>query len=387
MSDTITIYPLNWLYNAGVVGLLRVLENGNYDVNNCLKVSGEIQLYNLDKIVKDQKKINKFWLSKLGWHWLEESWKDLTNKNSSSDFEIIKEVWGKLFNTLYRGFFNANTQYLYESSKKSKALIEQFNDFILQIIEPINPTQDICCFCNSNNRSFSYKNYFTSEHSRVLGASPGEKGVPNSFWNLNSKSSLRVCDLCSFIILCHHLALIQLYDNSEIFLNAPSFKVMYHLNKFAREVYSKQETKDIRQLLGMSVIEYATKMQASLGIWVGMNIEVVSRHSGKIDFFNLPYEVTQLLVDRNIASLLGQIGEFTVLNFILNQNFSRLLEFGYRLLQIGLKPRVDRKESEKEFINQNLRLEDNRKNPVWVAEQIFKLFAFIEEKQKKEERV
>ncbi len=114
-----------------------------------------------------------------------------------------------------------------------------------------------------------------------------------------------------------------------------------------------------------------------------MNIEVVSRHSGKIEFFSLPYEVIQLLVDRNIASLLSQIGEFTVLNLILNQDFSRLLEFGYSLLRIGLKPQGDRGKSERDFVHHHLRLENNRKNPARVAEQIFKLYAFIEEKQKR----
>ncbi len=70
-ENKITLYPSNWLYNAGVVGLLRVLGNAAYNVNSCLKISGEVQLDNFDKLVnkletlevaKDQQTIEKFQL-------------------------------------------------------------------------------------------------------------------------------------------------------------------------------------------------------------------------------------------------------------------------------------------------------------------------------------
>jgi CRISPR-associated protein Cst1 len=88
-------------------------------------------------------------------------------------------------------------------------------------------------------------------------------------------------------------------------------------------------------------------------------------------------------MDRNIASLLSRIGELTILNIILSQDFSHLFELGYSLLRVGLKPPGDRGKSEKEFVNQNLRLENNRNNPAWVAEQIFKLYSLVEEKCKR----
>ncbi|MGC9093872.1 MAG: type I-B CRISPR-associated protein Cas8b1/Cst1, partial [Bacteroidota bacterium] len=131
--------------------------------------------------------------------------------------------------------------------------------------------------------------------------------------------------------------------------------------------------------------EYATRIQVTLGVWTGMNIEVVSKRGSQIDFFSLPYEVIQLLSDRRIASLLSQIGEFEILNRVLNQDFSRLMEMGYRLLRIGLKPYNERSESENDFVNQTLRLEKNRRNPAGAAEQIFKLCALIEEKRKRRE--
>jgi CRISPR-associated protein Cst1 len=190
--------------------------------------------------------------------------------------------------------------------------------------------------------------------------------------------------LCSFLIIHHHLAFTPLSDGSEIFINAPSFKVMYYLNKFAREVFgalSAEEMRSKRNILAMSMIEYATKVQATLGVWTGMNIEVVSRRGSQIEFFSLPYEVVQLLSDRRIGNLLSQIGEFSILNRVLDQDFSRLMETGYRLLRIGLKPDRERGKSENDFVNQTLRLGKNRRDPARVADQIFQLCALIEEKR------
>ncbi|ASV77021.1 hypothetical protein THTE_4420 [Thermogutta terrifontis] len=315
-----------------------------------------------------------------------ESWETLTEKKEKTECGKIKEVWGKLFNTWYRGFFNADTRYLFKESKKTKPLIIQFGDFVRSFGHPWG-NGDTCSFCFRNSR-FSYKNIFTSEHSKLLGASAGERGVPNSFWNLNPEQSLRICDFCNFVLLNHHLALTRLSDGSEIFINAPSFQVMWYLNKFAREVLgpaSSEEMRSKRNILAMSVIEYATKIQATLGVWTGMNIEVVSKRGGEIEFFSLPYEVIQLLADRRIASLLSQIGEFSVLNLVLAQDFSRLLELGYRLLRIGLKTVVEWGKSERDFVNQTLRLEKNKQHPARVADQLFQLSALIEEKRQRRE--
>ena len=386
-KNIITLYPSNWLYNAGVVGLLRVLEKigkvptldsvGNVLIDLSAAVSKHC-------ILDDQGK--KFQIPLLARYWLLESWEQLTEKQESSESGKIKEVWGKLFNTLYRGFFNANTKYLFSASKKSDALILQLGDFLesLSLID-IDESKNRCSFCLRDS-NFKYKNIFTSEHLKQLGASSGEKGVPNSFWNLNPDQSLHICDFCSFVLLNHHLAFTRLSDGSEVFINAPSFQVMYYLNKFAREVFgalSAEEMRNKRNILAMSLIEYFTRIQVTLGVWTGMNIEVVSRRGGQIEFFNLPYEVIQLLSDRRIATILSQIGEFSILNLALNQDFSRLLELGYRLLRIGLKPYSERGDSEKNFVNQILHLDKNRLNPSRVAEQIFKLYALIEEKTKR----
>lgn len=43
-SQTITLYPSNWLYNAGVVGFLRVLDFGGENVENYFKNDGSVEI-------------------------------------------------------------------------------------------------------------------------------------------------------------------------------------------------------------------------------------------------------------------------------------------------------------------------------------------------------
>jgi CRISPR-associated protein Cst1 len=261
--SSITLYPSNWLYNAGVIGLIRVLERIEGVPTSSIGAGGSVTI-DLSTTLSGSHTIEnqgeKFKIPLLALHWLLESWEQLTEKQEKSESERIKEVWGKLFNAWYRGFFNADTRYLFKASKRSKALILQLSDFLESLLDQdVDEGRNSCSFCLGNS-NFKYKNIFTSEHSKQLGASSGEKGVPNSFWNLNPDQSLHVCDFCSFVLLNHHLALTRLSDGSEIFINAPSFKVMYYLNKFAREVFGalSEEMHSKRNILAMSVIEYAT---------------------------------------------------------------------------------------------------------------------------------
>lgn len=384
--------PSNWLYNAGVIGFLRVLESAGENVESFLKDDGSVEIIDFDKkFLSEIKKVNNYEIPKLAYSYLIFNFDELVSEiNIDSDEEKVKKVWGKLFNTYYRGFFNANTNYLFQHSKRSPALIQQFSDFILNLTN-INSNNLKCSFCISNNFNFNYKNKFTSEHNKIIGASFSE--VPNSFWNLDKSSSLNICDFCSFILLNYHLGIIELSDNSEIFINAPSFKIMWYLNKYARTLYGKQEAKEIREILGMSLIEMASRLQLQLSKWTKMNIEVIVKYKvkkekekeeDKIDFFSLPYEVVDVLSDRDIASLLNKIGEFKILNMVLDGKFDEILKLGERIFRIAMKPKNELGEQEKDFINENIRLEKNRKNLISFSQNLFKLYALISNKIKNE---
>lgn len=351
MSENyIVLYPSNWLYNAGVIGLLKVLEAMGEPVKEFLNDDGSITF----SITKKSDEIFKKW--------------DSLSPKSKKDKDTSL-VYG------WKGAYYSN---------QNKDSIKKRIDFLIKGYESKRGVEFLCSFCTNKVRVKKTDAIFLNQAFGII-LLASEKTFCNMYWNNSSKDF--ICPRCQFVLMCHHLALTRLSDGSEIFINAPSFEVMWYLNKFVRKIFgstSSEERQNKRNILAMSVIEYATKIQAILGIWTRMNIEVVSKQGSQIEFFSLPYEVIQLLSDRRIASILSQIGEFEILNRVLDLDFSRLMEMGYRLLRIGLKP-DKRAESEDKFINQTLWLDKNRQNPIRVAEQIFKLRALIEEKRKRRE--
>jgi CRISPR-associated protein Cst1 len=117
-----------------------------------------------------------------------------------------------------------------------------------------------------------------------------------------------------------------------------------------------------------------------------MNIEVVikykykkdvNKYEDKIDFFSLPSEIVSLLNDHEISSLIYQIGEFKVLDIVLDGKFNKLIEDSYRLMKSLM--RDQKSESDKEFLNEYFkknRKDEERKKAV---QNMLKLYALIEE--------
>ncbi|MBE3571230.1 MAG: type I-B CRISPR-associated protein Cas8b1/Cst1 [Bacillales bacterium] len=209
-----------------------------------------------------------------------------------------------------------------------------------------------------------------------------EKSFCNMYWNNSARDY--VCPKCEFILMCHHLALTRLSDGSEIFINAPSFKTMWYLNQFAQKMYgsaSGEERRHKREILAMSIIEYATRIQTTLGKWAGMNIEIVSKKYDEVNYFSIPHTTVQILSDPQIATLLSDIGEFRILNMVLNQEYGKLLDTGYKLLRIGSKDQQSK--TDKEFIKDYFYLPINKININETAYKICQLHALIEEKIKK----
>ncbi len=391
--SSITLYPSNWLYNAGVVGLFSVREKAGEPVQKELLDDGTAQVSNdyFKPIQINKKEISNAIVNLVNVLVPQDELTEWLNEANKNKYQNVYEELGEFgFKFIRAGnkLFASKTPYQNLVQLKEWQSYE-YPELVKEIPNLIsfnarNPCNLCACYPvfirDPGNKLQERLCRLQSTHLKNLGPSLGE--FPNGFWGLNE--SIGICYLCSFLIIHHHLAFTRLSDGSEIFINAPSFQVMYYLNKFAREVFgalSSEEMHNKRNILAMSVIEYATKVQATLGVWTGMNIEVVSRRGSQIEFFSLPYEAIQLLSDRRIAGLLSQIGEFSILNCVLDQDFSRLMEMGYRLLRIGLKPYGERAKSENDFVHQTLRLQKNRRDPARVAGQIFQLCALVEEKQ------
>ena len=341
----IILYPSNWLYNAGVIGLMRVLEDINISPNSIIneRKLPQINIQRTDDI------FNK--------------WKELT-ENAGYRWGGQKGYYANQTEGSIKSRINAlfSTQTTNNSSRRRRS--QTF----------------VCSFCSKTfHGSKSSLSFVDQSFGNLLMST---RTTPNFFWAL--EKDLFCCQKCEFILMCHHLAFITLGDGSEIFINAPSFDSMWYLNKFVREVYAKEDAKTKRELLGMSIIEYATKVQHTLGMWTIMNIEIVSKYKDYIDFFSLPDQTTKLLSDKEIAGLLSNTGEFKVFNTVLDGAYQSLTENGYRLLKVALKTPNERNKSEKKFLDSYLRLEKNKKDLLKTANKILKLYALIEQKINKE---
>jgi len=355
----IELYPSNWLYNAGVVGFLISLEM--IEKNKNIQDFFEFNKLKLDLSLFGTLEVKKRYFSE--------------NKISS--------IVGK--SKFYRNYLQSNQKdYYLEFVKHLSSLVDASCDLCKN---GKNLDDNVVISLNSKDpgesKFLDRIKAFNVIHSSELAPSFNE--FPNASWAC--KNSISICHLCSFIIIHHHLALTPLSDGSEIFINAPSFEAMWHLNKFAREILqsqSKEETRNKREILAMTIIEYATKIQTTLGQWTSMNIEIVSKRGNEIHFFSLPYQVVQILSDRKIASLLSDIGEFKVLNIVLNQEYKKLLNLGYKTMRWGFTKNNDPEGNSKvsKAINETYFFQKNKDNLYQTAQKLFELYGLIEQKLK-----
>ncbi|MHB8338535.1 MAG: hypothetical protein ACYDEE_14060, partial [Ignavibacteriaceae bacterium] len=293
-ENTITLYPSNWLYNAGVVGLLINLKK---ELTNEKLVEVQPQMNDDGTVIIDKRLFSAL---------------NIKERFIEGDDKISIYRKGK-----YRNFLTTEVEK------------QIFIDFV-KFLETVEK-RDNCGLCNLgyylpiekifeiNNRQLSDKKFlnrikeFNFVHNSLLG--PTVDKFPNAYWN--NQHGLKICHLCNFLILHHHIALTNLAFYEDIFINAPSFKVMYELNKLIIETYgnrNKDEARDKREILATSVIEYSRKIKNTLGFWTEMNIEIVSKlkiknekgqWDDRIEYYSLPSDVIKIISDRGIASILS----------------------------------------------------------------------------------
>ncbi len=382
-ENYIELYPSNWLYNAGVIGFVKVLEEGffNQDMlkrifnGNKIEINIEIIKEKVDLKIRGKEnlcipKILWEYFRLFGLKFLEEktSWKNkreiekekvlnLIYSNSLS-LDVIKISWGTLFNQYFRGLFNANTHKILEE-KGIKRLIK----FTKEAFHKEKDGSDNGLNCSICGKNFKTKKEyldfykFTSRHIRILGSSPTEKGMPNSFWNF--KESAPICLLCSYFILHYPLSFLKMKEG-EIFINTPFFYLTWDLNKFAEEILNRQKEYSIRKLLGSSFIEWAIKKRTLLGAWTMRNIEIVIKKGNTIDYFDLPYHITKILLDYEIASLIKQINEEKIFDLIVEGKFSELEKVNYLVLKTLLKLKNNDQISEKDPVRQYIKNIDKK---------------------------
>jgi len=401
-QNCLTLYPSNWLYNAGVLGLLKVLKNSDEPIEAWLNDDGTVKLpmtifdpirienMEIPKSIKayvdyivDEEEVQE-WLVK-------EDKKKISNKEKFASFKEEMGNFGYKFIRASGKLFGSKTPYQ-NLVQPSEWRSLEFSNLLLDIPNINKKDSDLKCdlcknmpIVTTNAESNLEKRLVKLQSTHLPGIGPSMGEFPNGFWNLNQ--SVKICIFCAYLIMHHHLSLTRLTGSNNIFINVPSFKIMYHLNKFIEKTFGLSFKDDVakkRDILAMSVIEYSTKLKATLGTWTGMNLEIISKGKDYIDFFSLPYETLRLISDRHIASVLSDIGEFKILNLVLNQEYSKLVENGYRLLRESL---LDIEKQNKKLIDDWLFSYKNKGyNLHNTANKILKLYTLIEQKIKRSSR-
>ena len=320
MEDKIILYPSNWLYNAGVVGLLKVL-------GNIKDVKYEIK----DGSIEIQKK-------GLNIEEIFENWDELTKNKLKIYYKGKKGGTQKYYYANQtENSIKEKIKSLLENNKKEGSKRRGFNIF--------------CSICGASeivNTTKLQKKMLTQAYGNILLASA--RTFPNSYWMLNPREI--ICSKCEFILMCHHIPFITLEGSNknekiEIFINSPSFTLIIDLNSFAENLLQKSKEYEVRKILGSSLLQWAIKRRTLLGAWTMMNIEVIVKKGSIIDYFDLPPNITKMLLDYEIASLIEEINEEKIFDLILAGKFSELEKANYFVLKTILKLK------KKEEINEN----------------------------------
>lgn len=359
-NNPIILYPGNWLYNAGVVGLLKIISDDNYligwtdDEKFIFASSGEL--------IINRKVFEKINLERIYF----------------SDEKVVSII-GK--NPYYRNFIDSKgiQKNAFEALVRNLSEAKNLNKLCYLCSHPYFIVNVSSIESQPSGKKFLEKvQNFDFIHNSTLGPS---KQFPNARWNLDS--NFKMCHICIYMLIHHRLALTKLFDKSQIFINAPSFKLMYELNNLVQAMYATDSNlKTKREILAISLIEYSRRLSLTLGQWTQLNTEIVIITGDNIDFFSLPYNVVRIITDRKIANLLVEIGDTNILRLVLDEKYPELIDLGYKILRISLINNDEFKKFKQNNLKDLIKSEKNRNNPTEFANKLLMLYSLIEEKFK-----
>jgi len=391
MMATITLYPTNWLYNASVIGFLEVIAfgEGSTVVEKWLKDDGSVEI---DSRVFDSVQIGsrgfpislKYYVEYLTQNEDENEIKNRNRyENRYSDLTAVLGDWG------YRYARAMNK--LFATNKPCQNLIQRedwqtfsFPDFVSSIPSVINRSANsICGVCSnySSDVNFPYlsKNtirrlkQFSEMHIHSLSLGPSRGEFPNAFWNMSH--SFTICPLCTYLITHHYIPFVSIKDG-DIFINHSSFKVMWYLNKFVKNVLGKSNAYKLDQILGLTILEFAQKVFMTLGIWSIMNIEMVIKKKDAIDYYSLPLYVMKVLLNKKVANLLNDIGEPSIFEMVISGNFDSLVELNHEVLKSVFDDNFERNKKRYKYVS---RLKNtNKRNMQKISAILPELYAQID---------
>jgi CRISPR-associated protein Cst1 len=304
-KNSIKLYPTNWLYNSALIGFLSVLYGNGYDVDAFLSEDGTITFPD-KKIIAES--INQY--------------KKFNEANKQKPIPLI----GK--NANYPNYLQKGEEEPFEDLISDFVRIEENDSMQCSLCTQHFYLQDNPCWTDAIRKVKAriIDSGFTVIHSSLL--APSIKKFPNALWNM--KATVRLCPLCAYLLVFSHIAFTPTTEGS-ILINGTSFKIMWHLNKYASKALSRHNA---RNVFALSFMEYSQKINATLGMWSIANNEIIIKaRDGSIDHYSMPYDQTRVLLNRRISALITRTREPNVLDAVLSGRLVDLLTMNEKLLK------------------------------------------------------
>lgn len=320
--NELILFPTNWLYNSSVVGFLNVISQ--YYISE-KKENSNLELVEISRNYGEQ--IEKDWIKEDGTIIInKEIFNEYRDTGRSVALQLYYEYYNNsppiIGNSFYKNFVNPSTR------EKDLKCLNQLSTSL----KNMSCSDDICSTCMESysietndavmKEFIDKRSSYNMMNNSDMAPSPS---FPNSFWNL--KDSIKLCPLCIYLSLHSKASSYKSFSKEEIFINAPSFKLMWFLNKFNKSF------SEPKQALSMSIIEFSQKVQMNFGKWSGNNIEIIKNsYNDGISYYSLPVNTIKLLMDKGISSLITSSREPVILDIVLNNDFERLLKINHKIL-------------------------------------------------------
>lgn len=329
------ILPSHWLFNASMIGLLEVLASQRISPEEFLREDGTLAGKRLLRYILRALREAAFEsshelgpLRQLHWWYVryqaERAHKIPPPPNPKCPFRTEE---GKIFYAALASLFSNNSPYKNWYHKENWGNPSKFaNTFSLQKVFSRKQSSPESCLFLGETR------YATQPIDlRNLGwLFPTQSKFPNAFRGLHVEGTLRLSRPALTAILFHHFAFTRLSDGGEVFINAPSFQLMWHLNRLLKEISGEQEA---LPLLATSVVEYSLRIQRMLGGWMLQNIQLIHRRGDTVETVTLSPAVVRLLLRPKVTQALGRLRSSALVRALLAGRFGIVQHLSYLALR------------------------------------------------------
>ncbi|MEM5882422.1 MAG: type I-B CRISPR-associated protein Cas8b1/Cst1 [Candidatus Aenigmatarchaeota archaeon] len=302
MCQKIHLYPSNWLYNAGVVGFLRVLEFG--DKEKLEEILHREPFY----ITKDEIEfLRKNFIS-----FIREKFLPTLKKKP-------KDIRSLLF--AQQGGLLPNLQQITQKGIGSdKQLQSWWDGLVNNAIKKLKTKKKViflkCKYCG---RKF-YKDKFEAPYDfwdRVYNTLIPTSFLENPNWFFYNQNDLVLCGFCKLILILSNFIISQKTELSE-FVNVPSIKALYYLNNLLLKLKKEKIYKTLtpNQRLESLISEAILNYEFLKGAWILQNVELIQIEKGnQPKVYTLPVSRTsaELIIRSDVRKALANLkGQITI---------------------------------------------------------------------------